>query len=124
VNVEENVLREMASTIADLTRSTRDGGMSWIEANKTTFVWTNPKNGSRLVLQKTAEPPRLIKGVLSKMPAYQFQAVEGQTKQAGLTVETDEVPQLFGPVNELYEAVQTSVAKKGLSFLKSILPPN
>lgn len=120
--MQESELNDLKHTIEGLIIATQEGQMSWSQANKTTFVWLNPNHKGRLILQRTGETARLVGGRIDMQSMYQLQAVDATSPLTGFTVTTDDAPDLKSVMHELFDVVGASITKKGISFLKSILP--
>lgn len=120
----ESQLRELEATVDALIRSTISDEIVWSEINKTTFAWTNPRTVNRLVLQRTGAKTAFGSDGISIQGIYQLQAFDAGSRQAAFTVSTEETDELRLKMAELFEIVQSRVAQKGISFLKSILPGN
>lgn len=121
--MQASEITEISSTIDGLISSTQKGAMKWTEANPSTYVWLNvQRGGARIVLQRTAEGVHVWKDEVIGSSCYQLQAIEPGARQPTLSVNSDEISSLRGKLAQLFDTVQTSIAREGISFLKSILP--
>jgi hypothetical protein len=117
--------------ISDLITATNAGKVNWRTVNPTTFIWeTGPPRNARVSLQRVDRvvqvavsqavgPPRMAQQFQS---SYVFQAFDGRTPTPVLSVDTSGDPELTKRITELFELVKSSVSRKTLDFLRSILP--
>ncbi len=104
---------ELITYLTSLLESTQNGTINWGKASPNTFVWnTSSPKAAKVGLQKVGR-----QGSVS----YTFTVIEGNTQRLLVEGEPPEVNLLLG---KLYEAVETSITRKGLDFLKSLLPPS
>jgi len=120
---------EFIEYVDKLIESTRSGTVEWKAVNPSTIVWET--GAARLSLQrvertKSARNPA-GKIVAVKVVSYIFQAFEVRggavkTLVEKMSVESDSDEAVNRKLDALYEAAKTAVARKGLDFLKGILP--
>src|SRR5262249_47119846 len=103
---------ELITYLTSLLESTRAGKVNWGKTNPSTFLWNTPSpKNANVGLQKVPKQGGSI--------SYNFSVVDGNVQKLVVEGEPPEVNRLLG---ELFEAVETSITRKGLDFLKSILP--
>lgn len=107
---------------------TEQGKIDWKRANPSTFTWTRRDGASRakLTLQKVDRNVRIrtqAGQITTKNTRhYIFQVTEGQTAAQMLTVNTSEDEGFAEIMGKLFETIQAGISRKGLDFLKNILP--
>jgi hypothetical protein len=120
---------ELLKYAADLAQATTEGKLAWQRANPTTFSWTKSQPGrppeGRITLQYVAGQERrpLSNGgiTLVNVKKYIFTAIDNANVQR-FTIDSSQNPELHIMLHGLFHAIETSLARKGLDFLKSILP--
>jgi hypothetical protein len=121
----------MKAYFSQLVDATKNGVMSWVEVNPSTYSWdTRTPVPARLTLQlvlRQQVPTREPNGqlVVRQVKSYFFQAIEVQqvAQKVRLSVNGAEDDELNGLLETLYETIQSTISKQSLDFLKSILPP-
>lgn len=122
-------MSELQAYVDQLIEATHSGSVTWKAANPTTYVWDTagtPKG--RLVLQRSERThvQEDTKGHIRpvKVPFYQFQVLEITPRGSELRISIDSSEQQFmnSNLDNLYELIKTGVSRKGLAFLKDIIP--
>lgn len=120
---------EFIEYVDKLIESTRSGTIEWKAVNPSTIVWET--DGARLSLQRLerAKGTHNAAGrpIMVKIVSYIFQAFEVRGSAVKslvekMSVESDENDAINKKLDALYEAAKTATARKGLDFLKGILP--
>ena len=121
---------ELFVYIDRLIAATKSGHVDWAKANPTTYIWTSSGTvPARLMIQRVDRSPadRMKAQALNptlRLPVryYVFQAVE-LPNAVKLSINGSEDQEPNAKLEELYETITSGFARKGLDFLKSILPP-
>lgn len=121
-------LTELNEYFDRLISATKDGKIDWTKANPTTFVWTTIRSPrpSKVSLQRVdrtalrADDRGAFVGQ-KVMRSYVFQALDGNYPR--FSIDGTEEGGLNEKLEILFEAISNSMARKGLDFLKALLPP-
>jgi len=112
---------EVLKYLDEMVQATRAGKMIWRRENPTTFVWATANRG-KIVLQRTVAnvptqmgrpPQRVSRYVLLAMDLSDVEQLQLQSTQG---------PDIDAKLRNLYVEIESSIARRGLDFLKSILP--
>jgi len=114
---------ELTKYIEQIISATEQGSMDWEKANPTTYVWITPdaKLQGRIVLQ------RIDKNELTRegMRRNKYFVLEAFDEYQKLQISISGY--LIKPINQtlgrLFDTVASANLNKGLSFLKTIVPP-
>ena len=119
---------EFRTYLDELIEATRAGSVEWKPVNPTTYVWEAPgATGARLSIQRIDRTQPVTEDghiKLRRVSSYLFQAFEmlGPAVKQRLSIESDEEPDLNPKFETLYEIAKTGLSRKGLDFLRKILP--
>jgi hypothetical protein len=120
---------EFMEYVDQLIESTRSGKVEWRAANPSTVTWE--AEGARLSLQRLerTRPGRTPSGLMGvvKTVSYIFQAFEvggGAVKRfiEKMSIESESNEPINRKLDTLYDVAKTAAARKGLDFLKGVLP--
>ena len=111
---------ELLAYLAQLIETTSTGSVNWAEANPTTYTWdsTVPGRGGKVAIQAISR--RDQSGIPRR--AYVFTVVDPRTNVQKLAIDGGTDVEVNQKLKDLFNAVQASITRKGLDFLKSILP--
>lgn len=107
--------------------ATRSGDIDWTKANPTTFVWEvkSPKR-ARVTLQQVDRRERdQATRALKTTRAYVFNVHDlatGAVANQRLSVSGTDDPEVNEILKTLFETIASGVTRKGLDFLKSVIP--
>ena len=122
--------QELQQYIDVLLEATRAGTVEWKAVNPTTFVWeTAAEPRARVNLQRV-EKNVFRRAVGETAPgskvSYVLQAFEVSgpisLQKLKVSVESADDPALNHKLHTLFEFIKSGVSRKGLEFLKEILP--
>jgi hypothetical protein len=122
---------ELQTYLEEIIAATRQGSIQWESANPTTFVWDTGSaiKGARLSLQLVNRIIRPIglggaPGSPRRVPSYILQAFEMSNGVRNLKVSINgaEDESTNRKLETLYEFIKTGVSRKGLDFLKGLIP--
>jgi hypothetical protein len=121
---------ELQGYLDELIAATRKGSIQWVAANPTTFLWDTGAElrGARISLQRVDRtvPTTGIGGIrgMRRMAAYIFQAFEIEQGRLVLRVSVDssEDESVGKKLETLFDFIKTGVSRKGLEFLKDLIP--
>jgi hypothetical protein len=123
-NPEES---ELAKYIDDLIAVTSGGDVKWMKANPTTAVWDNarPPRPVRLVLQQVGvppPPPQIGRTPPVASTSYHFQAIDlSAPNPPAIVISGAESNLLNEKLGQLFDAINTSISRKGLDFLRAVI---
>jgi len=119
-------ITEFLSYIEQLTVATRSGSVEWTRVNPTTFTWDTIKpTPARLSLQRVDRRDRVVKAgrpMVITSKHYVFQAVDPEEGLQKLSISGADDPDVNQKLEALYDAISSGLSRKGLDFLKSLLP--
>ena len=120
---------ELTNYLDQLIKATREGSIVWKSANPTTYFWErgDAMRGARLSLQRVdRNSPVRVAGRLTmqKTSSYIFQAHEISEGALFLkvSIESADDPEFDERLKTLFDLIKTGLSRKGLDFLKEILP--
>lgn len=123
--MERNELNELSSYLTEIATATKNGKITWEQVNPTTFSWiTSPPNSARVTIQqvstRTLGRNETGRTALINKHHYVFQAYgEGLVR---LNYDGSSNSSLNQLLADIHEAARMSIARRGLDFLKRILP--
>ena len=113
---------ELLGYLDRLIQATRGGKIEWDRPNPTTFVWNTsatPPPGA-IVLQRVER--RIVRqGQPVTVTDYLLQVMDPSRPTPRVSMEGDKDEQVNAKLKELYEAITTAIARKGLDFFKTII---
>jgi hypothetical protein len=105
-------LGEFLKYLDGIIAATKDGNMNWQALNPTTYVWKKDVNrNARIVVQRVQ--PQFPKTFVFQL-VDNINVVQINEQAAGTALATK--------LEELYDGIGKHLDRKGLNFLKSILP--
>lgn len=123
--------KELQTYLEEIIAATRQGSIQWEAANPTTFVWDTGSlvKGARLSLQlvnRVIRPVGIggITGSPRRIPSYILQAfqIDTGTRSLKVSINGSEDESTNKQLETLYEFIKTGVSRKGLDFLKDLIP--
>lgn len=127
--MQQAELEQIVTYLDKLIASTQANQINWTKTNPTTYVWHIPQKGnSRLIIQSVERGTGRIVTNRIGMPAEEmlkycvFQAMD-QANVELLTIDGSTDQTLNGKLRLLFQAIESCLARKGIDFLKSIIPP-
>jgi hypothetical protein len=110
--MQQPELNQLLSYLDGIIAATNNGKMIWSRANQTTYVWNVIGRGNaRLVIQKISPSPIFTMVAFNELNKAEFQANGGENS----------------PINQklglIFVGIEQYQDKKGLDFLKTIIPP-
>lgn len=120
---------EFLEYVKKIGEAARNGTMEWSRANPTTLVHTQvgPQR-ARIVIQRVDRPVREqspLGGVRQRViKQYVFQVTQGPANIQMLSMDGSDDEHINQALETLYETVSQSISRKGLDFLKSLIPPD
>lgn len=127
--METPELKELFSYLDEITTKTRGGTIEWVQANPTTYMWNvaRPPHPARVTIQRidAREQFRNPNGTITLriVPRYVFQTIDLSSGGVKLSLNGTENSEVNEKLKGLYEAIQSTIARSGIDFLKSIIPP-
>lgn len=116
-------MTEFLSYLDQLMTATAAGKIEWGRLNPTTFTWATLT--ARVNLQRVDQVTQKVEPgkppVLVRTTNYVFQALEGALQK--LTVSGTEDSLVNQKLGDLYAAITGGYSRRGLDFLRSLLPP-
>ena len=111
---------EFLAYLTQLIEGTNKGSLNWTEANPTTYTWHSnaPGRGGKVAIQ--AVQRRNQYG--AKDWYFVFTVAEPTTGVQKLALDGGTDAEVNKKLQELFQAIASSITRKGLDFLKSILP--
>jgi hypothetical protein len=111
---------ELLAYLAQLIESTSKGSLNWAEANPTTYTWQSntPGRVGKLAIQAVQRKNQYG----SKDWYFVFTVAEPTTGVQKLAVDGGTDAEVNKKLQELFKAIASSITRKGLDFLKRILP--
>jgi hypothetical protein len=120
---------ELRGYLVNLINATREGTIQWRSVNPTTFVYETgtEEKGARLTLQRLERTVRTVVGgriVANKSFSYLLQAHEviGGRMTLKVNIDGDDDDDANERLSSLFDIVKSGLSRKGLDFLKEILP--
>jgi hypothetical protein len=112
-----------------LIASTAKDTVAWAKANPTTYVWHPPQQGgSKIIIQRIERVTNILEadprgGARRRIDNdFVFQVLDPASVEK-LLVDGRNDPVFNAKLKTLFEGIESSLTRKGLSFFKSILPP-
>jgi hypothetical protein len=123
--------QHLHETLKEIVDRTREGEITWVRSNPTTFVWLkrlSPREGAKTTIQKVVKRERMpirTGSAVRSVENYIFQVVEVRSGAQMVTLSTDENQEFTEILSELFEVASTNISKKGLNFLRRAIdePP-
>ena len=121
---------EILSYIDEIIEATNKDTIEWKRANPTTYIWSVIEPGgsvhptAKVIVQrvrKTSFIDELGRPKVTAVEHYIFQALDASAVTK-LSITGDDSRQINAKLGILYNAIADSMARKGLDFLKTILP--
>ena len=119
--------KDLLEYIDQLVDATNRDTLDWTKPNPSTYIWTvAPSQPARVILQQIIRNVTAKDGmgrpIIRAITSYVFQALDSAGTQR-LNVSGDQAPEINVKLEQLYAAISAYLSRKGLEFLKSILPP-
>jgi hypothetical protein len=119
---------ELLEYLDRLVAATKRGDIEWRRVNPTTYSWeTGPQQFARVTLQRVgpgAQTTDAGRVVVVARTTYLLQAADARSNVVRLSVNGAQDAASNVKLEELYNAIGAGFSRKGLDFLKAILPPD
>lgn len=124
--METNESKELFLYIDQIIKATQNGTIEWARANPTTFIWTvSQQKGARVIIQRVERasrtPDEAGRLVVKKSTTYVLHATD-ETGVVKLNVNGEEDAEANNKLEELFNVLTKNISRKGLDFLKSLIP--
>jgi len=119
-------INELSAELDAIKVSTEAGTLEWVKANPATFVWARPLPPARMTLQRIETPPTavvMLRGqptVVHRGKRFVLQAYDAANLR--LSIDGGESEELNQKMEQLFDVIMSVQSRKGIEFLKSILP--
>ena len=117
------VNKDILSYLDQIIASTQTDTIDWQKANPTTFVWTIKKPSEAKITIQFVRKTLLTNTGVRKIKRYILEATDPTNSTPRFSITGDDNNrELFDKLETLFNAINESFTRKGLYFLKSILP--
>ena len=116
---------ELIEQVNRLITTTSGGEIIWTRANPTTFTWERGSPAARIILQTLTQSRTVVVGARPVQRQFRFllfQVVDPLSKETYINVQERDDTDVGRKLAELYQAISASESRRGLDFLKSVLP--